>query len=189
MNLGIADLLFLVAASALGLALTRFVILSLDEDSTASEASRIMLTGTRYLFAVLPTALMWTIALLILRFRSPRPSLRRLIRQPGMIACVAVAVSIVLRSTGLLILGLRTSFDHSNLEIPVNWDEWLGTYFFVSLASEVGVVVLCAWVVLILSGDWRLGRGWIERASVFLGIFWIGILPFYNWNVYWFVAP
>src|SRR5947209_884854 len=106
---GLLDLSALVAATAVGLTLSRSyaVIPHFFQKGDAREISRIVQIIAIYLSAMLPVPLMWTIALLILRFRAPRPTLRRMLRQPGVIACVAVVSSLSVRSTGLLILGFK----------------------------------------------------------------------------------
>jgi hypothetical protein len=88
----ILDAMILVAASALGLALIRFLYatgryLSMGRPWYAFVAQYTV-------EATVPFLITWTLAFLVLRLRQPRPRLRRLLRQPGMVACGAAVVAI-----------------------------------------------------------------------------------------------
>ena len=49
-----------------------------------------------------PFLMMWTFALVILGLRQPRPRIRRLVRQPGMAACSAASLILVVQLLGIV---------------------------------------------------------------------------------------
>jgi hypothetical protein len=56
-----------------------------------------------------PFFTMWTLAFLFLRLRQPRPALRRLARQPGMAACSAAALVLVVPLVAIIVPELVSS--------------------------------------------------------------------------------
>ena len=57
---------------------------------------------TMVAYAIMPVLLPWTFAVPLIALRRPRPSLRRLCRQPGFAACLAVIVGVVIVTFGEL---------------------------------------------------------------------------------------
>src|SRR4051794_17949500 len=82
-------------------------------------------------------------ALLVARLRRPRPGLRRIIRQPGFVACVALCLS------ALIVVD--------------------GAYFDLVLMPPMigvllpGITVLASWIVLRSFRLWEPEAGWIDR--------------------------
>jgi hypothetical protein len=164
----IVDAMILVAAIALGLAWWRA-----DEAASAAEIARIpgyvrlpspILTriqdGTwRPATVLLPT---W----LLLRLRRPRARLRRLARTPGAAAMIALNAGLGLSVLeGIFNLGFRNHDEISRLVFllrPVTSNQSLG-----------GAVVLGVWLVLLVSGRWPRGRGWLEWLGLALGVYWV----------------
>ena len=94
-----------------------------------------------------------TPTLVVLRLRRPRPPWRRLVRQPGAVACATAIVSFLV------------AYDLHSLLDPY-------PALFV-----VGPAVATAWLVLIVSRRWRAERGWIDRAGRVVGAAWIATVP------------
>ena len=92
-----------------------------------------------------------TVAYLIARLRRPRPALRRLWWQPGMIASEAWLVT----------FGLGAFLE-------IGQPPGLRKVWF----AFALVPLPLSWVVLALSGRWRREPGWIDRLGVGLGIGW-----------------
>jgi hypothetical protein len=172
----IADGMILLAATAVGLALARAVadwsLERLSNPTFPASIRRVFLLqawtiGMDYL------TLTWGLTLPILRLRPPRPGRRRLLREPGLIACgaaaFAAAFGIAMRLPTLLLpmAGFRTD--------PRQW--------VVSLLStgSIGLAVAAAWSLQFLSGRWRPVPNWIDRSGRALGLFWIVAALIYPW--------
>jgi hypothetical protein len=111
--------------------------------------------GAIYLM-VSAMAVLWTItnalkvAYLLVRLRKPRPSLRELAFQPGVVVCEALMIAFV---------GCWVRF-------ALRWpppDVWEVIY---------QGMVPAAWAALAMLGLWRPEPGWIERLGFTLGICW-----------------
>ncbi len=102
-RLTILDMTMLVAATAMGLTVLRAFWNSgwfFRQYAPGSEISFLAQCGNQACFPFLAS---WTVCFLILRLRQPRPSLRRLARQPGMAACSAAALVLVIPLTAIVI--------------------------------------------------------------------------------------
>jgi hypothetical protein len=173
---GLLDAMILVAATAAPLSLARSA-LSLEH------------AGLWQKLLVMTPALLggWTVALLAIRLRSPRPTLRRLLRQPGAAASLAavstIAVCLLFVGIALLVRFLRfqshaSAIRQMNRVIgtsrPVLFDwpmQVIGTLS--ECMTLVGPAVLGAWVVLALGGRRRPERGLIDGLGRLVGVAWI----------------
>jgi hypothetical protein len=86
-----------------------------------------------------------------LRLRRPRPPLRDLLRQPGVVAGLAMVFGLFWGTGALLVL------------FPEKVDA------MTAAPTAVGVAVAVAWGVLALSGRWRAEAGWVDRMGRLLG--------------------
>lgn len=118
-----------------------------------------------------------TIAMILLRGLSPRPKFRRLTRQPGAVACVAVtvalAVEMILKFDSVVELGLYGGLPWSKIGSMVYWN--------IEGQSE-SLAVMIAWLVLGLSGRWKSEASWVDRFGRVLGGFWLVAMPL-NWLI------
>jgi hypothetical protein len=125
-----------------------------------------------YLFPYVAAA---TFAVLALRLRRPRPRLRRLMCQPGTVACVAatlvMAVSGPVKHFSSLVATMRYPWPRYSL-ILANWP------------AEIGLAVAAVWLTLALGGRWRPERSWIDFLGRLVGACWIALAPFYYWMLY-----
>jgi hypothetical protein len=103
-------------------------------------------------------ALALTLAYFPLRLRPPRPSLRRVTRQPGTVACCAVVLAIV--------LSIPAGLQAQNLFVMVT--------SYVVIAHSVAA----AWMAMILTVGWRPRQDWVDGMGWCLGGFWIASLIF-----------
>lgn len=182
------DAMILVAATGVGLALTRglgngwpVVLGRIREVGESGFAFTQLGLGRllELLYVLIPCATLWTLALLVLRLRHPRPTLRHLVRQPGTVACCVTTLVVAIDAACVAIAFLLT------------WVEWGGpspmfglwriTYF---IPIHVGYSVAGSWLMLALTRRWRPEAGWIDRAGRILGIGWIGLGPGLAWFVY-----
>jgi hypothetical protein len=141
-----------------------------------------------------PFAMAWTLAILALRLRRPRPRWRRLVRQPGFIAGLMAAIVLAIRLAGFATMYWRVHND-PGLAVPAirlgrpkgcivagnmgllafDTDHFLGTL------AMIGLAVASTWMLMLLGGRWRPERSWIDRAGRALGWFWIATLPLTCW--------
>ena len=110
---------------------------------------------------VVPFLATTTAAILIMRLRRPRPTSRRLFRQPGTVACVAALLAMLIEAGWVASLLAMKS--------------WLmgPDLVFVLHVPQVGFAVVGGWLSLAMAGRWRPEPGWIDRAGRVVGVCWI----------------
>jgi hypothetical protein len=99
----ILDATILVAATAVGLAILRLFVADGWFFRQEFPISHIKSMAQCANEACLPFFASWTLGFLILRLRWPRPRLRRLARQPGMAACSAAALVLIVQLLAIVI--------------------------------------------------------------------------------------
>ena len=112
---------------------------------------------------LIPVVMAWTVLLLLLRMRSPRPTWRRIWRQPGMAACLAALVGavwsvlVLLSLIGSIELGL---IPHPSK--PITADRWAQKFLSDELFMYAGLAVAAVWFVQLVTGRWRRSVDWID---------------------------
>jgi hypothetical protein len=170
----ISDAMLLIAASAVSFVIVRaFVIGSLSREPGWSH----------YLAMVLGGLISWTPATLFLRLRRPRPTLRRLARQPGFAASLAGTSIIAIGGLAIAILALVRVVHRGAIagivlpigaRVPIPTPDprwWLGVVLH--FGALVGPAIIGAWLLLAISGRRRPAKGWIDPLGRILGILWI----------------
>ncbi len=147
-----------------------------------------------FLFAE-PLLIFGSCAWLMIRLRAPRPSSRRLFREPGMVA-VATAMGFLAldRLECLAVVAIATLADASGGKPspppPVPFDPW--SLFAVQRSfgywgywteQGVGYAVVAAWALLIAGRRLRAGRDWIDLVGIALGVGWI------SYTLHFIIAP
>jgi hypothetical protein len=173
----VGDAMILVAAAAVGTLAIRGTLPDLSSlesqlNTAPSPGMRRFLTLQFGLSAVIPYLATLTPAVVIMRLRQPRPSLRRVGRQPGSIACTVATVAMAIEALWIASLLARGSG-------CIN-----ASTVFVGYAQQVSFAVVGGWVTLALSGRWRSEPGWIDRIGRILGVIWIGITAL-SWSRYY----
>jgi hypothetical protein len=167
----LVDAMVLVAAVGIAFVLirdylnddyVRGVVFSLPDVWALSKLWR---TGTLWSGVLAPLAVALSLSLWILRWRQPRPDLRRLFKQPGMIASSATvfATSIFL---------LKVLFREYYLDVSGSFIFDLHRVWIWRLPWN-GEIVAVAWILLWLGGNWRSEPSWIDRAGRVLGGYWV----------------
>lgn len=151
----ILDAMILVAATAVGLALARTIV------GDAIMMPRSPMWVARPITYLL---LAWTLAFLPLRLRNPRPPLRRLMRQPGMVACAAVAVVVLIDATSWGTYWAKAGPRTAGLMLERFWR---------GHSQHPGPAVAVAWLGLALGRRARPEPGWIDRIGRFIGVLWL----------------
>ncbi len=120
---------------------------------------------------LLPVIMPWTFLLVVLRMRAPRPSWKRIWRQPGMAACLAALLGCCWT---LVVLFLATNVHRvARASKTITPDLWAQKYLSDELFMYIGLAVAAVWVVQYLSGRWRRSADWIDVMGRIVGVFWI----------------
>jgi hypothetical protein len=146
--------MILVAAAAVGLLIYRHSHVRQGSAGTAVPFPMSVTVGME----LVPFVIVWPPALLVARVLRPRPRLRRLVRQPGTVACLAA----------LFVLSMAEfSYHVRNLVSPSQFP----VVFRLLPAVYMGESVALAWGVLALVGAWRPEASWVDRAGRVFGWF------------------
>jgi hypothetical protein len=144
----------------------------------------------------IPFAIAFTPVILVARFFHPRPRFERISHQPGIVACAAALVIMVLRplpdALGYVLQYLTLTSSPIHLPSPpfIRWNGprppslaeiahnvVLEAFPFYT-APLVGIAVLVAWLVLLANRRFRPKRDWIDRAGRLLGFYWMALAIF-----------
>jgi hypothetical protein len=181
----VGDAMILVAANAMALGLQRipldqtrpFEILPdyFETPEGGWEVRVVMLRIAEFtIWPVIPVLAAWTVALLALRLRGPRPSRRRLGRLPGAMAAIL----------GTIAVGCATAL---GVVMALTFDPDLERGFVrtVDLGSILaGAMILGGWIAIAVGGRWRPEPTWLDRTGRVLGVSWIvaGLVGIYYLN-------
>jgi len=115
-----------------------------------------------------PMAAMWSLFATAISLRPPRPRLRRLAARPGLLACWAASLG--------LVLGLGMTFNFAvSLGVAGGPERFL--VFCLMIAYPVGFIVAGAWAAAAWGGRWRPESRWLDRLGRALGLYWIALIP------------
>jgi hypothetical protein len=185
-RISVLDAMILTAATAIGLTIARSYSLELLRNDLPPypPITRGLVTAWMYILATLPVPALWSLAILALRLRHPRPPLRRLVRQPGVVACGAASLVIAVRVIGFVTLLIRT-YGNRYMTVtllldrrfavtvpypgPVNGSTVYASAYFAASAFGMSTAVAAVWLLLALSGRWRSEAGWLDRVGRLLG--------------------
>ena len=179
-RLGLSDLMALVAAAGGGLAVFQFVTRTivkgyhfgelLEPPRNGWTAGFVFVRVVQWLAPTIPFAAAWTGVVPLLRLRQPRPSLQRILRQPGVVACLAAEVGLAWATLGMgqVVTALQVTNDPYLPQFG-----WLFLFVVEQIFPDVGLAVLGAWSGLALSGRWRAVADWPDRLGRYLGCYWI----------------
>jgi hypothetical protein len=158
------DAMILVAATAVGLAFARTYFREYFQARPLREHDWLRWTivaGSLQSINYLPVLASWSVAMVVLRLRLPRPRLRSLAVRPGWLAtCSAV--------TGMLLGALTLMVKHQK-----GVGGWLKVELF---AYPIGAAVVAAWVNLAICGRWRPEPEWIDRLGRIVGACWVAMM-------------
>ncbi|WP_154673965.1 hypothetical protein [Singulisphaera acidiphila] len=118
-------------------------------------------------FLGMPILMALTLGFLIIRLRSPRPNRRRLMRQPGFVACITIAIQNTAIFTTLTILELL----HPPTRPPEEFIAFLLSHDMVTLLN--GFSILTSWSLFTIAGHLSWKSNWIDRLGISLALGWI----------------
>ena len=183
---GVSDALILVASIAIGLAWTRHYLGTEEGWESYPYPESVDFLGYLIVPLWMRPAIWWvrasyhlvavvTLGMLVLRWRRPRPSIHRLSRQPGVVACAAA----LLAMGAELVAKIPSASESIKATTGFRWDLdciIYSEYWDMTGPSE-SLAVAVAWLMLGWSGRWRREPGWIDGAGIGLGIFWLAVEP------------
>ena len=163
-RLTISDIMVLVAVIAVEMIWIRFIFSFQDSAPFPyREAAAKIYIGLTWVILVT------MLALVPLRLRHPRPAVARLWRQPGWLACNAVALTFAITlfwSIPSLIVIVRYPSDPRQAQMINS--------LLVQMTPQLGhgavIAVATAWVTLTLVVGWESEKSWIDRAGRLCGI-------------------
>ena len=115
-------------------------------------------------------------AVLLLRLRRPRPTLRRVVLQPGEAACLVALLVIALETIGAMaaMVYFESSRGYLGAELRTfGLAGWFHVRVLMRMPYPVSCAVLASWTILCLSHRGRPERSWIDLAGRVLGWCWI----------------
>jgi hypothetical protein len=164
------DGMILVAATAVGYAVFQSLshllgvgdILEILREAASSGAIGELIALLTLI--ALPVMVSWSLVLIPLRLIGPRPRWRRLARQPGLVASLAVATALgfLAMITGVAFLGVGRGILDGFPEMV-----------FLLPPPFFGLAVLASWVTLVVGRRWRPEPSWVDRLGRALGLLWI----------------
>ena len=167
------DGMILLAATAVGYAGVHGLELFMDDGDFVSRTTEAWIRRQYVNLAlllelvVLPFLMTWTVAVVPLRLLKPRPKFRHMARQPGLMACLVVTMSIGLLAVVVAIGCVSRSWRN------IGFDTIVMIMGFELLPAALGLAVLAAWTTLLLGRRWRAEPSWIDRMGRMLGVAWI----------------
>lgn len=171
----ILDAMAMVAAAAVGVTLSRWYYQ--DVMSIARPRAR-TLEYRSWVYLATLLALPFAGALAWCRLRRPYRPARRLAREPGAVALLATAVSVVMIVIDqVLMLGLPSP--PGTRFIGGTWRPLVQPAGM--LATVTGPAICAAWSFQWLTGYWRPQSGWIDPAGRALGVIWIIFFALRAW--------
>ena len=179
----------LIAATAIGLGMGRELpgpLWQWTNYSASVEAGSfvaIALEVARWIVVALPLAWAWTIALLMIGLQGSREGVRNRISLPGLAACGAATVALMIDAISLLAVLLAFAVRGDGLGVEVG-DLLVGCILEIDPGMGTpGIAVTIAWIGLAVSGRWRPEPSWIDRAGRLAGVGWVALMMLRPWVI------
>jgi hypothetical protein len=179
-RLSLADVMILVGTS--GFSLSIYVLLDnglfngqryffgIFQDSTGLNALQLISRVGGALSMLLILFGGWALVLPVLPLRNCRSQWRRLSRQPGISACIAVDMGMLVWATvACVTLWLRDVIQN---HAPLPPAFWVRSPVFDGVIICAGISVAAVWVVQIVTGRWRPGAHAFDRLGRCVGALW-----------------
>ena len=171
-RLSLSDASILIAATALGLVMARYVVglnLMAISPTPGDRAARIERIWMVTIHLASPMLVTLSLAAFAISLRRPRPPLRRLAREPGFVALAVIAMTTAYYSVHFAARLCGNYYSSPPLfSTHVLW-------MFANLFIELGWNVALAWFVLALQGNWSPRSIWAGGIGAALGCTWIAV--------------
>jgi hypothetical protein len=175
---GVLDAMALVAATAAGMAWMRSNYdwqFFFGTWGLFYRNGDVLQTGGYLIRFLWPFLLAWTLTVLVLRSRRPRPPRRLLMRQPGLVACCAATLGTMVCFWPSLVGVLAgVPLIDSVTRGPSRF--WQESATGDGAAEAIGLAVATAWLTLVLTRGWHPEPTWVDRLGRILGACWILLL-------------
>lgn len=180
-KLTLADLMILIGSTAVGLGGYVFIDDSLFQGgrymfgvfnwSHFAWNSTLVLDKARGVLSMIMIAFGgWTFALPLIGFRKPRHVRTRLLRGPGMTACLAATTGLLFVAVATL-LAFALRWMDGRFPLPPNF--WNTSPILDSPLVLAGVAVAATWSAQVAAGSWRSTPSAFDRLGRFVGVLWI----------------
>jgi hypothetical protein len=172
----VLDTMILVAATAAGLSMARFFVVTNRFWIYGSPPGGVLVYKLhvniyRYIIFCSLIILAWSLSFLVLRFRHPRRRPRHLLCLPGTIPCVTSAI-LTLFAVGFSLARLVAESKSRGYYLS-NPMVLFMPYYVKTVLFPTGLAIVVGWTILVLGGRFRPESGWIDRCGMILGGFWI----------------
>jgi hypothetical protein len=123
------------------------------------------------IFALLLALMASTLGLALTWIGRLRRPFRLFSQSPGAIACLLASVVIVA-------VAYHLAVNYTMARLPADWRTiiWRMGYWSVLLGhppTAIGLLILCVWNLLVISGSWKAEPTWLDRVCRMLGVCWI----------------
>jgi hypothetical protein len=176
---GLLDAIILVAAAALSCFWwRRFKVYYLSPDFSVTNPSQFFFAVSvvrRGFSGMFPVLAPFTFALIPLRALRPRPSWRRVMCQPGAVACLTAGLTFSIQFTRQFVPEAANLIFHEvPLSTGLSMDYWAPAY---CESTTFGLVILAAWLPMALGRRWRPEPTWVDRFGRLLAFAWVAAIP------------
>jgi hypothetical protein len=162
-GIGLAQAMILVAALALGVVWAKEPVrrMHLNHRIPDRPVYNAAFWSRHWLTTIFPVITPLTFAIPLLSLRRPRPPVQQLFRRPGLMACVAASVALLIWGSGHL---PRYAKPNGYFVGPIT--PWIES------SRIAGYAVLGAWIALAMSGVWARRSGGLDRIGLAAGALW-----------------
>ena len=161
--LGIADVMILVAATALALGWLQKPLeyrLTFVSDGRIIENLRpSTLVGAAF-------AATWGLAVMLIRLRYAKPRGSGWSYRPGFVACAAATMGGLVKLAALLIWGAFENY---------RFESWYVPSVLGQLIEPAAMAVAGAWLTLWLAGLWKRERSLVDNLGIVVGLMWLAL--------------
>ena len=164
-----------VAAAAVGVTLSRGYY---EEVASVTRTQLVALEYRGWVYLTAVFVLPFAAALMWCRLRRPCRPARRLAREPGAVAVLATAVTVVVIAVDQILMQTLPGPPGTRY-IGLKWTPLIGLGSM--LSTVTGPAVCEAWSLQWLARLWRPQSGWIDRAGTILGMSWIILFVLRSW--------
>ena len=168
----LGDLMILIVGLAVGIAWVRATWKITLGPLLSPDWPRWRDAWEAWLLTAAPVLAALGLATLACRFRSPRPALRRVARQPGATALLLLAFLLLIRGATLA-AGIPLEPLIDRLESPTMLSRALPRQarglVMNQVALDAGGVIAAGWLVQAVAGRWRAERSWADRVGQIIG--------------------